>query len=327
MGQPAFYNDKSVLVTGATGLIGANLAQELVRRGARVRATLHVKDPVFDDENVSYVRCDLTRAEDCTRVVEGIDYAFLCAANTSGAYAIATNPLVHVTDNLIMNVRMLEATVDVDRCLFMSSSTVYPPVQYAVKEEEAFSGDPHPSYFGSAWMKRYSEKLAQFYCEKYGRKIIVVRPTNVYGPFDKFDFGTSHVLPALIRRAVEKQSPFEVWGDGSAVRDFVYVSDMVEAMLRAMERWTHFDPFNIGSGNPVTIRESLELILRLSRHTAAEVIYDPSKPTTIPVRLVDLTKAREQLGFQARFSLEEGLQKTIDWYCEHGGVSSGQAVE
>ncbi len=100
MGQPAFYNDKSVLVTGATGLIGANLAQELVRRGARVRATLHVKDPVFDDENVSYVRCDLTRAEDCTRVVEGIDYAFLCAANTSGAYAIATNPLVHVTDNL-----------------------------------------------------------------------------------------------------------------------------------------------------------------------------------------------------------------------------------
>ena len=319
--QPStFYYGKHVLVTGSTGLIGANLIQELARRGASVRATLHVKDPVVENENVSYVRCDLTRAEDCIRVVEGMDYAFLCAANTSGAYTIETNPLVHVTDNLIMNVKMLEATADVDRCLFISSSTVYPPVDYPVKEAEAFLGDPHPSYFGSAWMKRYSEKLAQFHSERYGRKIIVVRPTNVYGPFDKFDFGTSHVLPALIRRAVEKQNPFEVWGDGSAVRDFVYVSDMVEAMLRAMERWTHFEPYNIGSGNPVTIRESLEMILRLAQHQGAEVIYDASKPTTIPVRRVDLTKAREELGFQARFSLEEGLQKTIEWYCSHRGV-------
>ena len=163
-------------------------------------------------------------------------------------------------------------------------------------------------------MKRYIEKLAQFYCEKYGRHIIVVRPTNVYGPFDKFDFGTSHVLPALIRRAVERQNPFEVWGDGSAVRDFIYVSDMVEAMLRAMEHYTQFNPFNIGSGEPVTIKESLEWILKLSQHTTAEVIYDSSKPTTIPVRIVDLTKAREQLNFKAQFSLQEGLQKTIDWY-------------
>ena len=313
-----------MLVTGATGLIGSNLVRELLKYGARIRATVHVREPHSRDPNVEYVTCELTQVQDCVRVCEGVNYAFFCAANTSGAHAIAARPLEHVTDNLIMNARMFEAAEHVERCLFISSSTVYPPVDYPVKEEEAFSGDPHPSYFGSAWMKRYCEKLAEFHCNKFDRQIVVVRPTNVFGPFDKFDFATSHVLPALIRRAVEKQNPFEVWGDGSAVRDFVYVTDMVEAMLRAMERWTRFDPFNIGSGNPVTIRESLELILRLARHTAAEVIYDPSKPTTIPVRLVDLTKAREQLGFQARFSLEEGLQKTIDWYCEHGGLSSGQ---
>lgn len=312
-----FYKGKNVLVTGATGLIGTNLARELAQRGAHVRGTIHVKDPLIEDPNISYVKCDLTRQEDCLKVVENVDYAFFCAANTSGAHAIATNPLSHVTDNLIINARLLAASGDIDRCLFISSSTVYPSADYAVKEDEAFRDDPHPSYFGSAWMKRYSEKLIEFYCEKYDRKIAVVRPTNVYGPFDKFDFETSHVLPALVRRAVEKQNPLEVWGDGSAVRDFIYVSDLVEAMLQAMERCQQFDPVNIGSGNPVTIKDSLELILRIARHTSAEVIYDSSKPTTIPFRVLDLSKSREQLGFLPKVSLEEGLTKTIAWYLEN----------
>ena len=221
-----------------------------------------------------------------------------------------------------MNARMFEATEYVERCLFISSSTVYPPADYPVKEDEAFSGDPHPSYFGSAWMKRYCEKLAEFYCDKYDRQIVVVRPTNVFGPFDKFDFATSHVLPALIRRAVEKQSPFEVWGDGSAVRDFIYVTDMVDGLLRAMESWTAYDPVNIGSGAPVTIRQAVETVLRLAGHDRAEVVYDPSKPTTIPFRCVDLTKADTELGFKAKFSFEDGLRATIEWYREFGCVAS-----
>ena len=314
MDQSDFYSGKRVLVTGATGLIGTNLIQELVEREALIRATIHVKEPLVEHKNISYVRCDLTRAEDCANVVEDIDCAFLCAANTSGAYTIASNALAHVTDNVIMNARMLEAAANVDRCLFLSSSTVYPPVDYAVNEGEAFSGDPHPSYFGSAWMKRYSEKLAQFYCDKYGRNIAVVRPTNVYGPFDKFDFETSHVLPALIRRAVERQAPFEVWGDGSAVRDFVYVSDLVEALLQAMVVSTRFEAFNVGSGTPVTIRESLETILTVAGYEDARVNYDPSKPTTIPIRLVDLTLAKRRLGFEAKVSLKNGLERTIEWY-------------
>ncbi len=249
---------------------------------------------------------------------DGMEYVFLCAANTSGAHAIATQPLIHVTDNLVMNARMFEASKEVDRCLFISSSTVYPATDYPVNEGEAFVGDPHPSYFGSAWMKRYCEKLAEFYCDKYGCQIAVVRPTNVYGPFDKFDFATSHVLPALVRRAVEKQNPFEVWGDGSEVRDFIYVGDMVDGMLRAMESWSGFDPVNVGSGTPVTIKDALQIILRSAQHDDAKVVYDSSKPTTIPVRLVDLTKAKRELEFHARCSLEDGLEKTVKWYQEYG---------
>lgn len=307
-----------MLVAGATGLIGANLVQELLRRGAYVNATIHKRPPVINDPRIQHLKCDLARREDCASVVKGIDYVFLCAANTSGAHAIATNPIAHITDNLMINAQMLETAclAKVERFLFISSSTVYPVATYPVEEKEAFIGDPHESYFGSAWMKRYIEKLAQFYSMRYGMKIIIVRPTNVYGPYDKFDVETSHVLPALISRAVEKQNPFEVWGDGSAVRDFIYVTDAVDAILAALEHGGSCDPINIGSGQPVTIKESVETILKLAGHAHAKVIYDTSKPSTIPIRLVDLTKAKTLLCLQPKVSFEAGFRRTIEWYRE-----------
>ena len=319
-----FYAGKKVLVAGATGLIGANLVEELVRRGAYVRATLHRKPPVIKDPRIQYLKGDLIRKEDCATAMEGVDYVFMCAANTSGAHVVATNPIAHVTENLLINAQMLEASclAKVERLLFISSSTVYPPVVHPVKEDEGFVGDPHDSFFGSAWMKRYIEKLSQFYSKRYGLKVIIIRPTNVYGPYDKFDFETAHVLPALIRRAVEKQNPFEVWGDGTAVRDFIYVTDFVGAALDALEYGVNDGAVNIGSGKPVTIRESVEAVLKLADHLDAQVIYDPAKPTTMPIRLVDLTKAKTLLGFEPKVSFEEGLRRTINWYREYRGMPS-----
>jgi GDP-L-fucose synthase len=319
-----FYAGKKVLVAGATGLIGANLVEELVRRGAYVRATLHRKPPVIKDPRIQYLKGDLIRREDCATAMEGVDYVFMCAANTSGAHVVVTNPLAHITENILINAQMLEAAclAKVERFLFMSSSTIYPPVTHPVKEEEAFVGDPHESYFGSAWMKRYFEKLAEFYYRRYGLKVVLVRPTNVYGPYDKFEFETSHVLPALIRRAVEKENPFEVWGDGTAVRDFIYATDMVDALLAGLEHLVGCDSVNIGSGQTVTIRESVEIILSLTGHANVEVIYDASKPTTIPTRLVDLSKAKTLLGFRPKVSFEEGLRRTINWYREYRGMLS-----
>lgn len=310
-----FYQDKKVLVAGGGGLIGSHTIQELLDRGAKVRATLHSKAPVINDDRVEYVQCDLTKKEDCIRVMEGINLVILCAANTSGAAVMAQNPIAHITTNLLINSQILEAAclAKVERLLFVSSTTVYPAVTYPVKEEEGFTGEPHPSYFAVGWMKRYIEKLAEFYYQRYGMKIALIRPTNVYGPYDKFDFATSHVLPALMRRAVEKQNPFEVWGDGSAVRDFIYVSDLVEALLLTLENYAECQPINIGSGQPVTIKESVELILKITGNHAP-AIYDASKPTTIPMRVVDLTKAETILGFKPKVSLEEGLRRTIDWY-------------
>jgi GDP-L-fucose synthase len=319
-----FYEGKKVLVAGATGLVGANVVEALLRRGARVKATIHKRPPVVEDSRIQYIGADLVRREDCATAVENVDYVFLCAANTSGARVMVDNPLAHITENLLINSQMLEVAclAKVQRFLFMSSSTVYPVVTYPVKEEEGFVGDPHEAYFGVAWMKRYVEKLAQFYYKRYGMQITLIRPTNVYGPYDKFDFGTSHVLPALIRRAVERQDPFVVWGDGTTVRDFIYVGDLVDALLVALEKCANCDPINLGSGQPLTIRESVDLILHLTGYRNANVLFDASQPTTIPTRLVDLTKARTLLAFQPKVPFEEGLRKTIDWYVRAPAVAS-----
>jgi len=318
-----FYKGKKVLVTGTTGLIGTSLVLKLLDHGAHVRGLLHQKPSQIEESKIEYLKCDLTQREDCVRAVEGMDYVFHCAANSSGAVMMKNNPVAHITDNLQINSLLLEAAwrAKVERFQFLSTTTVYPLRDHPLREEEAFDEDPYEIYFGVGWMKRYIEKLCEFYHRRYQMKISILRPTNVYGPYDKFDFETSHVLPALIRRAIEKQNPFEVWGDGSAIRDFIYVDDMVEAMLRGLEKASDCSPINFGSGKPVTIKESVELILKISGQTSLKVQFDPSKPTTIPQRQVDLSRCRQVLGYEAQTPFEEGLKRTIDWYLKQSRKS------
>ena len=226
-------------------------------------------------------------------------------------------PLVHLTPNLIMNARMLEAAyaAGVNKTLFISSNTVYPVSDDPVKEADVTNEFFH-KYFIVAWMKRFTEIM----CEMYARKIktpmqtVVVRPANAYGPGDKFDWETSHVLPALIRRVVERHDPIRVWGDGTDIKDFIYVDDLVEGMLLAMERLEDFEPVNLASGRGCCLRDVLELVIRLDDYAGARIEYDASKPTMIPKRLIDPSKARRILGFEATTSLEAGLRKTIAWY-------------
>lgn len=312
----SFFATRRVLVTGATGLLGSHLAEALANRGAAVIGTTHRAPPVVHGPRIEHRAADLTRADECRAAVRGCDTAILAAANSSGARVMRENPVAHVTENLMINAQMLEACMreGVERVLFISSTVVYPPSLSAVREDEAFSGDPFDSYYGVGWMKRYSEKLAEFYRRSFGIRIAIARPTNVFGPRDKFDPDRSHVLPALIRRAVEGQDPFQVWGDGQAVRDFLYVSDAVDGLLALLERAGETGPVNLGSGRLVTVRESVDLILRKTGRSGTRVVYDPTKPTTIPHRSVDLTRARETLGFEARVPFEQGLQRTIEWF-------------
>lgn len=313
------FEGKRILVTGAAGLVGANLLLRLQNSGARVRAVLHSKGAVICDPDIEYVKADLTETADCDRVCEGIDLLFHCAANTQGAAVIAKTPLAHVTPNVVMNARMLEAAYNarVKKFVWIGSSTGYPDTgERPVSEDEMMSGDPYDAYFGVGWMKRYTEVLCRLYGEKLSPSMttIVLRATNIYGPYDDFDFETSHVLPALIRKGVERMAPFEVWGTGDDVRDLIYVDDFVDAMLKAAERVEQHICLNIGFGSGYSVKQMLAAVLEAVGYQDAQVVYNSTKPSMIPVRLVNTTRAEEELEFRAATGLLEGIRKTVHWY-------------
>jgi GDP-L-fucose synthase len=313
------FNGAAVLVAGGTGFVGVNLIKRLVGLGARVRATIHKKPPVLKDDRIEYVSCDFLKMDDCKSAAEGMKYVFMCAANTSGAAVIASTPLVHVTPNIIMNAQILEASyaAGVEKFIFLSSNAAYPPSgDRYVREEEMFDGDPYETYFGVGWMKRYTEVLCRMYAEKLKRpmKTVVIRPSNIYGPYDDFDFATSHVMAAMLRRVMERHDPIEVWGTGDDVRDLIYIEDFIDALVTATEKLDVFDPVNVGYGKGFTLKALLRMIIEIDGYNNAKIIYDPSKPSMIPIRLIDVSKAERVLGFRAKTDIQEGIRKTLEWY-------------
>ncbi len=310
----------SVLVAGGSGFLGANLIKGLVRSGSRIRATLHDRPAIPELSGVAeYVHGDLTRMDDCRMAVAGMDVVFMCAANTSGAAVMTSSPLSHVTPNVVMNAQILEAAhaAGVKKFVFFSSSAAYPPSgERPVREGEMFTGDPYDVYFAVGWMKRYAEVLCRVYAEKIPNPMatLVVRPSNCYGPYDKFDFSRSHVTSALVRRVVERQSPLVVWGTGDDVRDIIYIDDFVEGVLLAVERPDQFLAVNIASGDAHSVRDILATMLRVDGWQNADVRFDRTKPSTIAARMIDVTLARTYLGFNPPTPLDVGIGRTIAWY-------------
>lgn len=311
-----FFKNKKVLVAGGSGFIGTNLILKLLEERVNVKATIHNKSSQIQNSNVEFVKADLTNKSDCEKVTKDIDYIFMCAANTSGAAVIEKTPLAHVTPNVIMNSLMLEAShrAGVKKFLFISSNTVYPLTDYPVKEDDV-NYKLYEKYFSVGWMKLFSEKM----CEMYSTKIknpmttIVVRPGNAYGPYDHFEGENSHVIPALIKKIVERQNPLEVWGDGKDIKDFIYVEDLAEGLILAMEKINKFDQINVAGGKPITIKQVLEAILKAG-NLNPEIVFNSSKPSMIPIRLINVDKAQKILGFTPKTSLEDGIKKTVDWY-------------
>jgi len=256
------------------------------------------------------------KEQDCFAAVEGVDYVFH-AAGFAGSAAVKVNKaMAAITSNLILTGLMLQAAWagGVKRFLLFGSSTGYPAADYPIKEEEMWEAPPFEGYFGYGWMRRYLERLGEFVSLESEMKIALVRPTAVYGRRDNFDPGSSHVIPALIQRAATKENPFEVWGSGDVVRDFLHISDLARGCLLMLEKHAECDPVNIGYGRGCTIKETVNLVLEAAGHENAKVVFDTSKPTAIPIRLVDISKARKVLGFEPKIALKDGIRDTVDWF-------------
>lgn len=303
-------------MTGGSGLVGLYIVQELMKLGADTRVTIHKRPLPVRLKGVKTIKADLTREEDCMRAVKGVDYVFHAAGVVSAAGTASVASMSAITENLVLSARMLQAAwaTGAGRFLLFSSSTIYPAASHPVREDEGWSAPPHPSYLGYGWMRRYLEKLAEFVVLKSELKIAVVRPTAVYGRWDDFSPVTGHVIPALILKAAERRDPYEVWGTGDELRDFLHASDLARGCLLMLEKHAACDPVNIGYGKSASIKDIVGIILNAAGYHNAKVVYNSSRPTTIPVRMTDISKAKKLLGFEPVTTLADGLADTVQWY-------------
>ncbi len=317
--MPSFYSGKKILVTGGSGFIGSFLVEALVKEGALVRVSQrNIPDERLKAvaDKIEFVKADFLVLQDCLKAVKGTEMVFNLAAQVGGVQYNIKHPATMFFKNSIISLNMLEAarTEGVERFMCTSSTCVYArQAKVPTIEKDGFKDDPEPSNIGYGWAKRVAELDAQFYAKEFGMKIALVRPANIYGPRDTFDPETAHVIPDLIRRVYESQDSISVWGDGKQTRAFIYVKDVINAMMLTTEKYAICEPLNIGTDEEVTITELIEKIIRLSNKKLT-IEYDLSKPQGQPRKAADIMKIKQALGWKPAYSLEEGLKETIQWY-------------
>ncbi len=306
----SFFSDHSFLITGGTGLIGRQIVKLLCEAGAHVK--IISLDRVEVDARAEHVYGDLTDFSFCKEQTRDMDYVFHLAGIKGSVEVTKSKPASFFVPLLMMNTNMLEACRlnKVRKVVYTSSIGAYPSAE-VFREDMGSDGPPMDMFPG--WAKRMAEMQIQAYKQQYGLdNFSVVRPCNVYGPGDNFDPANAMVIPTLMHRIHSKEDPVVVWGDGSAVRDFLFSRDCAEGVILALLHGTGGHPFlNLGSGVGCTIRElveSLHQFLDFNYH------FDTTKSSGFPRRVMDISLAREVIGFNPGTSLLEGLKETWEWF-------------
>jgi len=312
-----FFTGKKILLTGGAGFLGGPVVDRLVERGADTK-NIFIPD---------YPEYDLRNPETCAETVAGREIVIHLAANAGGIGWNRQHPGALFYDNAVMGIHLMEESRKAGVKKFVQIGTVcaYPfqPPRMPFKEDDLWEGYPEPTNAPYGIAKKVLMVMAQAYRQEYGFNAIYVLPVNLYGPRDHFfEPEKSHVIPALIQKFVDARETGEkqvtVWGSGfykgvPVSREFLYLNDAAEGIVLATELYNKPDPVNIGAGKEIPINDLIELIRRLTGFQG-EVVRDLTRPDGQPRRCLDTTRAREEFGFVARTSFEEGLRKTIEWY-------------
>ena len=308
-----------VYVAGHRGLVGSAICRALDHAGytniiTRPRAELDLCDRAAVDRFFG---------------AENPDYVFVAAAKVGGIHANNTQPAAFIHDNLSIEINLIDAAYrhGAGKLLFLGSSCIYPKLApQPIREEYLLAGELEPTNEPYAIAKIAGLKMCESYRRQYGFNAISMMPTNIYGPGDNFDLETSHVLPALIRKAHEAKvsgaKEMGVWGTGNPRREFLHVDDLADACLFCMQHYEDSLALNVGVGDDVTIRELVETVCDVVGFEG-ELVFDTSKPDGTPRKLLDVGRLAD-LGWRAKIGLRDGITDTYRWYLEQGGALAAE---
>jgi GDP-L-fucose synthase len=305
-----FWRDKRVLVTGGAGFLGSFVVEKLKGLGCK---------DIFVPRSEDY---DLIENEAVKKLYRDFSPQIVIhlAARVGGIGANRANPGRFFYENLMMGVQLMEQgrLHGVEKFVAIGTICAYPkftPVPF--KEDNLWDGYPEETNAPYGLAKKMLLVQAQSYRQQYGFNAIYLLPVNLYGPKDNFDPESSHVIPALIKKCVEAvergEEEIVVWGTGSPTREFLYAEDCAEGILLAAEKYEKPDPVNLGAGFEISIKDLVELIVKLTGFKG-NIVWDTSKPDGQPRRMLDTSRAEKEFGFRARTPFEEGLKKTVEWY-------------
>lgn len=318
-----FYRRKKVLVAGGTGMIGTCIVKRLLQYGCNITVvSLESKEyakKLFGN-SVNFVHADLTDTNTCLNVTKGKEIV-LNLIGIKGSVGIGQSKAASILIPMLrFQTNLMDASYqnDVKNFLFVSSICAYPQSRKPKLEDSVWDGQPKQNDRIPGLAKRIGEVQAESYLLEHNwQSVKIVRPSNVYGPYDNFNPQTAQVIPALIARMAAGENPVTVWGGGSAIRDFIYVDDAAYGMLLALEKAPPCTPVNLSMGKGVTIKKVAQTIANIVPKKP-KLRWDASKPTGDPIRILSPIRAEKLLGFKAKTSLENGIKKTVEWYLAYG---------
>ncbi len=322
--QPAaseFWKGKRVIVTGGAGFLGRYVVQNLQKRQAA--EIIVPRSHEYDLRDLGAIRqllLDSSLPRGGGRARKPVDMVIHLAARVGGIGANLAHPAEFFFDNLMMGVQLLHESWRARIAKFVAVGTIcaYPKfTSVPFREEDLWNGYPEETNAPYGLAKKMLLVQSQAYRQQYGYNSIFLLPVNLYGPGDNFDPGSSHVIPALIKKCLDAKkqgdSEIAVWGDGSPTREFLYVEDAAKGILLAAERYDESEPVNLGSAFEITIKDLVQTIARTTDYNG-RVVWDTTKPNGQPRRKLDISRAREKFGFTAFTTFESGLRETVEWF-------------
>jgi len=313
-----FYFKKRVLVTGGSGMIGVQLVELLKKCGAIVSVVSLDSPKILN--GVNFLKKDLRYFENCLEVCKDKDIVFHLAGVKGSPKMNIEKPASFMVPTLMFSINMMEAALrqNVSNYLLTSSIGVYAQSSL-FKEDSVWKTFPSQNDKFPGWAKRICELQAEAYKIQYNwENISIVRPSNVYGPYDNFDENNAMVIPSLIKKAFKAKDVLKVWGDGTAIRDFIYSSDVARGMMKVIEEEIR-GPINLGSGDKTSIKDIVEIIVKNVKDGSLKIEWDTGQPKGDDIKLMDVSMANS-FNFKPEIGIEDGLGKTIEWYKKFGEI-------